>query len=416
MDQATDRQRFAGIDILRAIAASSVLLSHSIQVTTVLRSSWLQTHSPRLAELEQLFFVTLGHWGVGLFFVLSGFCIHLPAARALAKQPSYDLDLRQYYRRRITRIYPPHFVALVLSAELALLVPSQFFTISPITVPNLFQVVVHLLLLHSFFPSARYSINGVLWTIGIETHFYLFYPLLSKLRNKIRFEHIVWMLFGLAVVSKQIIKHIAPDYAYLWSINFVGRYWEWALGATVAEHVIARKAQPSKWSRFVLVLCASYGFSLVMALDKLPHSGMLNTYLSPLFFACALYLGARLPSLDSLAYRLSLEVGVQSYSLYLVHPIAISLTCVAMTALGMPLPLQWAACIVTSIVSMVVFFFTIERPFISASSPARHSGLFTGPWVKTIRLVGNYSLLAALALNVYLAVFYGWDYYRTKLM
>jgi peptidoglycan/LPS O-acetylase OafA/YrhL len=50
----------------------------------------------------------LGTWGVGMFFVLSGLCIHLPVARALAAGGEPTIQLGRYFKRRLFRIYPPH--------------------------------------------------------------------------------------------------------------------------------------------------------------------------------------------------------------------------------------------------------------------------------------------------------------------
>ena len=266
----------------------------------------------------------LGAWGVGLFFVLSGFCIHLPLARAAGKTAQPRLQLRRYYARRFTRIYPPHLVALVLSIVAATLIPSGFFTELPLSVPTRWQLFAHLTMIHSFFANARYSINGVLWTIGIETHFYIFYPLLVLMRRRMSFSAITALLLVVGIGSKLVVERIDPSYAYLWGENFVARYWEWALGCLTAELlVVNRLAQWSSWTRFSLLLLGSYGLTLATAF--LPHPGSVLAHVRPPMFAAIVFVGARLPPLRSGLYRFALAGGLQSYSLYSTHPIAIPL-------------------------------------------------------------------------------------------
>jgi peptidoglycan/LPS O-acetylase OafA/YrhL len=196
-------------------------------------------------------------------------------------------------------------------------------------------------MVHSFIPSARYSINAALWTIGIETHFYIFYPVLRRIRT----DWTVPLLLAAAIVSKQAVKVLWPAYAPLWAENFVGRYWEWALGCVVAERLTDK----------------SYGLSLAACV--LPHGGALTTYGRPMLFAVILHVGARLPALRSVMFRWTLEGGVRSYSLYLIHPITIALSCVTLSRAGLPLTVQWAAAMSTSVAACTIFFRYVEKPF-----------------------------------------------------
>src|SRR5262249_25691854 len=53
--------------------------------------------------LHPLFY---GNLGVSVFFVVSGFCIHWPAARA---GRDFQFNLGYYCKRRFWRLYPTHF-------------------------------------------------------------------------------------------------------------------------------------------------------------------------------------------------------------------------------------------------------------------------------------------------------------------
>jgi peptidoglycan/LPS O-acetylase OafA/YrhL len=74
------------IEPLRGIAAVAVVVHHS----------WRQAFSPPIFPLAYW----LGDWAVALFFVISGFCIHLPQAARERAGAEHAIDWRQFFYRR----------------------------------------------------------------------------------------------------------------------------------------------------------------------------------------------------------------------------------------------------------------------------------------------------------------------------
>src|ERR1043166_8518155 len=98
------RTRFEHVHALRGVAAMSVLLYHA------LFKAYLSSHrgsplAPYAAHLDV---------GVSIFFLISGFVLYRPMVAArLAGEPPLDAD--SYGRRRIRRIVPGYWVALVVA-------------------------------------------------------------------------------------------------------------------------------------------------------------------------------------------------------------------------------------------------------------------------------------------------------------
>jgi peptidoglycan/LPS O-acetylase OafA/YrhL len=145
------------LDGLRAAAALFVVLHHA----------WLEAG---------LAYNVLGHYAVGLFIVLSGFCLMLPVVRSGGTLPGGPLH---FLRKRARRILPPYYVALGLSVVLACTLLRGHG--EPISRAGL---VTHALLVHNLAANTALQFNGPLWSVAVECHIYLLFPLLVGLFRK----------------------------------------------------------------------------------------------------------------------------------------------------------------------------------------------------------------------------------------
>jgi peptidoglycan/LPS O-acetylase OafA/YrhL len=351
-------RRLAGIDVLRALAASAVVVGHL--------ACWhagFKSGGDALSAVWRLS-SQLGSWGVGIFFVLSGTCIHLPVARALAAGEPVHLDVGAYFKRRLRRIYPPHAIVIGLSwlvAARTVLPPGFEHYLS---VPTAGQFWAHVFLVHTFVPGAIYSINSVLWTIAIESHFYLVYPLLLRLRRRLRMETLLGGLFLLMLALRALDLVLPPALKGVLTSNFPGLLWQWVLGAVIAERLARRPPAPLRPSIVVVVAALSAVVTCVVA--GAPHGILLLALFGPLTYGVVVFMASAMRfSSRGLAMPALEWIGVRSYSLYLTHPIALTLVVALLSPSLRRQPLLLAGiAFVAAYLMAVLYFVLVEKRFL----------------------------------------------------
>lgn len=287
------------IDGLRAIAILSVILYHF--------------KTPGFAG---------GFVGVDVFFVISGFLIGGHVAGGLAAN---RFSLLGFYARRIRRIFPALFctLALTLLAASVVMFPPDLVRQVPIAawVPVFAANLPIAKTLGGYSGSfAQASPLLHLWSLAVEEQFYLLFPLAMLAIARLGSNRNIPVLAALAALSftaSVVLARIEPVGSFY---LLPGRVWELLLGALLA----IAAAQPPRSKRvrdtlallgLVLIGCAILAFD-----EATPFPS--EFALAPCGGA-ALILYARCDR-RSLAGRLLVnpvfrQIGLRSYSLYLVH-------------------------------------------------------------------------------------------------
>ena len=161
------RARMPELDSIRGIAVLLVLFYHGFGFAYGLSG---------LRGIGRLFVAaTLGGWvGVNLFFVLSGFLITGILLDTKARADYY----KRFYFRRALRILPLYYAVLCLLVVLTRAglinrhVSWAFLGLSSIYMANVTEL---------FGIPMQYE---VLWSLGVEEHFYLFWPIAVRLLSR----------------------------------------------------------------------------------------------------------------------------------------------------------------------------------------------------------------------------------------
>ncbi|HEX8732524.1 MAG TPA: acyltransferase [Ktedonobacterales bacterium] len=148
------------LDGIRAIAALSIVVFHTL---LYLHVEYLPVSQ---ATGNSWYYLSMG---VQLFFILSGFLLFRPYARAIltgAELPSWT----RFYQRRALRILPVYW------AILAVMLATQWQVAGK---PLWANALTHFALIHDSFPRFNRDLNGPFWTLAVEVQFYLLLPLIA---------------------------------------------------------------------------------------------------------------------------------------------------------------------------------------------------------------------------------------------
>lgn len=378
--------RLASIDLLRGVAVLMVVVFHGLGPLADLGGRALETPWDWLrVGLGRV--ILQGHNGVGLFLLISGFCIHLSfASRMRRGEPRPFLT---FWKRRFVRIHPTFLVSIVFTLILVGLVgalsrPGSDL-LAHLAYPSwgllLRDLGLHLAMLHTLVPTTGNLHNAPYWSLALEEHLYLLYFFFLAMRQRWGLRRSVLVVLGFSL-SWHLLTALRDLELVTWSplmlalrLQAWGRWFEWVLGVVLAEQVLGHIALPA-WTRrlrgFVLLAVLATLLSL-----RWPASAGILLRSSILVWGLAFFfLFGQLVARDEavgrgpgrLAEALR-RVGLFSFSLYLVHlPVLRGVLALAQHAgLGGPGTAGYYAMMIAPVaVSLVVawlFYLACERYF-----------------------------------------------------
>jgi len=261
------------LDSLRAVAAFSVCLFHFIcTVTGFVDSAFIRT----------LF--STGHFGVQMFFVISGFIIPWSMFHN-------DYAIKDYFTfalKRFIRLEPPYIASLMLAiAHTYLRAMSSHYNGVDIT-PTAEQIALHFGYLIPFV-KGQHWIRPVYWTLAVEFQYYLsiglLYPLISNKKIFLRTLSYLMILSGPFIIKGYLLFYL-PVFLlgislFLFKARIIG-----------------------KMEFIVLTIAATIEIFLFHDLGTFIYSGI--TYVAILFFS-------------EFKSRILSFFGNISYSVYLFH-------------------------------------------------------------------------------------------------
>jgi peptidoglycan/LPS O-acetylase OafA/YrhL len=188
--------RIEGLDGLRALAVLIVFCSHYCAYIFPSRAGLLEKVFP-------------GMLGVALFFAISGFLISALLLREY--RATKHINLKNFYIRRLLRLTPALYIYVAVTFIAYLIVDKNVrvsdFMAALLYVSNYYQMIQHTTLYYM-----------PLWSLAIEEHFYLLFPLFLLTVMRWSPSALVPTLIGLIVLQFFWRFHVAslPHMDWRW--------------------------------------------------------------------------------------------------------------------------------------------------------------------------------------------------------
>lgn len=309
----SELKRIPSLDGLRGLAITLVLLGHGLG----------SLEMPHLNPYAKAVMAIAGNGslGVGIFFALSGFLIYSLSRRELEETGKFSW--RQFYVRRMYRIFPAFYFFLIVVSILYLggwLAISWQMLLSAAT----FSLNYRHLWDHSI--GTDYSVIGHYWTLALEEQFYLTWPLLMLLLARKRLLPLLVFIIAIAPFVRVACYFFTPGSQGQIGMMFHTSFDGIAAGVLLGELLGMEKSR--RWlltaaSSRTLVLCTTSFLFFVSPLLDQRFGGLYELPIgkSADIVAISILIVASLSFSNGILFRVFnwrplVYVGVLSYSLY----------------------------------------------------------------------------------------------------
>ncbi|HKS92577.1 MAG TPA: acyltransferase [Tepidiformaceae bacterium] len=368
----TSGQFIPEIDGLRFASITLVVLFHLCGYTAAKATVG---HFDGAADNFVALLGSTGHFGVQLFFIISGFVLALPFARyRLLDGPRPQLGA--YYLRRLTRLEPPYIVAMVSIFAVA----SLFFGVSARALAP--HLAASLAYVHNLLYGTGSTINVVAWSLEVEVQFYLLAPVLALVflvpNGVARRSAIV-----AAIVAIVLIQCIWPFGDRL-ALSLPHYLQFFLLGFLIADLHLMTWRVPSERTQLWDVLGMASWIGMIAVWMLVPNPSALFLALAFLTF-CATFRGRLVRAVFCNPWIAT--IGGMCYSIYLLHypiisalgrrtsPLAAGHDFIAHLLVQMVLMLPIV------LIASTVFFVLVERPCMRKDWPQRLVARFRTVWL-----------------------------------
>lgn len=317
-----------GIDALRAIGAFSVIIGH-------IELSKLSLGIANLKEIVPFFKYTSGHLGVILFYVISGYLITY--LMLIEKNKFNKINIRNFYFRRILRIWPIYFLIIFLLIFIfpTIISIDYYGKVDSVFDLNLSTILLYLFLVPNLI---LFGFNGIgggyhLGTIGTEEQFYLIWPLLFKFFDNL-FIPLIFIFITITIAphlsdyinfnfiedknAKQFFNHLTNFFTHF-KINCM------ALGGLISYIYVKNKTIILNllYNKIIQISAFVLGFGLWMLGFHLTYFN--DEFYAILFSIIILNLSTNPYSIFKLNNPVINFLGKISYGMYIYHWVIIYL-------------------------------------------------------------------------------------------
>ena len=247
----------------------------------------------------------IGFLGVDVFFVISGFLMAKLYGNIRTRE-----EIAEFLKKRMWRLLPAYYSMLALTYiySVFVLLPHELATLNQHIRWSLFlSPNVGYWTDSQYWGSAQFRPILNFWSLGVEIHFYLLFPLILKFVNRSRFLTVVTVLNLIAYITVSTISEKSSF--FLMPL----RFWEFAFG--ILAYRISAKSLSGRIIFFrSLTIWSSLGLFFLLQNSNPSVSVVLAATSTAAFLSRAYSYSSSSGLLKPLEV-----IGDYSYSIYLLH-------------------------------------------------------------------------------------------------
>ncbi len=324
--------RWEGIDLLRATAVIMVTFYHVFQR--------LPFPSKIITSITDF-----GKYGVDLFFVISGFLIGSIFWKSLKNK---EFVYSTFILKRITRTFPSYFAMLIISYLGVYYFRSEKFDLK------------YLFFLQNY--NIEIPFFSVSWSLCIEEHFYLIFPLLFMITNRFN----ITLLFAIPLIFLSLILRLNESSSHTYNFGYYTTATHLRLdgisfGFLFSFFETQYSINTQKIIQKKLIIIAF----LLISFLYFSKSYILSYFLVSLLFTFILYITKNVNIKTTILKKTISLIAIPSYSIYITQAVSLDISSriYKLASYGN------LFFIFLSFLSIIffgyLFYFTIERKFMN---------------------------------------------------
>lgn len=276
--------------------------------------------------------------GVYLFFVLSGFLITSILLKCNEDSQNKFFSLRQFYIKRFLRIFPIYYIVLI--------------TVAALNIPTVRETFLwHFFYLSNFYflyHGGWYGQLGHFWTLAVEEQFYLFWPWVILFLPKRFLFFAITGLIAVAFIADIFLRYLYQSNKLIPLVTVLN-FDSLGMGALLAYSYLNKTKFYTVFERHLNLItgtalamfCLFYYLTQVNV--SLPITFPICSISLSVFYAgVVLYAVKGAPGIAGrfLEWPLLVYLGRISYSLYILHMLAVYSVVPTLQALSLPVSLN----------------------------------------------------------------------------
>lgn len=301
-----------GLNGFRAIAALAVVVSH---ITLGLGEFGLDNKIFGTGVDGNAIGLPLAGYGVTIFFTLSGFLITF---LLLKEKETGKLKIKDFYIRRILRIWPLYYLYLLVCLVTILCYGISF---TKSSMPFYIFLAANI----PFILGQPLPLLAHYWSLGVEEQFYLFFPQIAKYSNKKLLKISVALIFIFLSIKFVFWVLYREHYAELpFSVISVTRFHVMLIGVVGAILYYNRNQRFLSLATHKLTQIISWICIFLIAVNKFHIASVIDGELVSII-SVFLIMGqiTKKNNIINLENKLCDFIGKISYGMYVIHPILI---------------------------------------------------------------------------------------------